>query len=67
MNVKVLSPTSGFPAWDLTKGLETPRESDLESQWDLITGVPQDWAKQTPVLEGTNKILWALRPRGKEQ
>ena len=25
------------------KGLGIPRESDFEGQWDLITGLPQDW------------------------
>ena len=30
--MNILNPTSGFPAWDLTKGLEIPRESGLESQ-----------------------------------
>ena len=23
-----------------------PRESDLEDQWELITGLPEDWGKQ---------------------
>ena len=31
---------------NLIKGLGIPRKSDLESQWDLIIGVPQDWGKQ---------------------
>ena len=31
---------------DLTKGLGIPRESDLEDQWDLIVGLPEDWGKQ---------------------
>ena len=30
--------------------------SDLEDQQDLIRGLPQYWGKQTPVLEGTDKI-----------
>ena len=52
---------------DAAKGLGMPRESDFEGQWDLIIGLPQDWGKQTPALEGTNKILHTPRPRGKEQ
>ena len=31
---------------DLTKGLGIPRESGLEGQQDLITGLPEDWGKQ---------------------
>ena len=30
----------------LTKEQEIPRESDLEGQWNLIIGLPQDWGKQ---------------------
>ena len=52
---------------DPTKGLGIPRKSDLEGQWDLITRLPQDWEKQTPVLESTNKILCIPRHRGKEK
>ena len=44
---------------DPAKGLGIPRESGLNGQQDLITGLPQDWGKQTPFLEGTNKILHA--------
>jgi len=65
--VKVLSPTSGFPAWGPTKGLRIPRDSDLEGQKNLIIGLPRDWGKQTSLLEDTNKVLHAPRPRGKEQ
>ena len=53
--------------WDLTVRLGIPRESDLEGQRALITGLSDDWKKQTPVLEGTNKILHMPRPRAKEQ
>ena len=42
---KVLSPTSGFPAWGSDRP-RIPRVSDLEGQWDLITRLPQDWRKQ---------------------
>ena len=30
----------------VTKGLGIPWESDLEDQWDLIIGLPEDWEKQ---------------------
>ena len=47
-------------------GLGIPRESDIEGQWDLITGLPQDRGKtETPLLEGTNKTLYAPGPRGR--
>ena len=29
-----------------SKGLGIPRESDLEGQWDLIIGLPQNWGNQ---------------------
>ena len=51
---------------DPTEGLGIPRESELEGQWDLIIRLPQDWGKQTPVLEGTSKILHTQRLRGKD-
>ena len=52
---------------DPAKRLGIPRESEFEGQQDLIIGLPQDWGKQTPLLEGTNKMLHAAVPRGKEQ
>ena len=52
---------------DLAKGLGIPKESDSEGQWDLITGLPQDCWKKTPFSKGTNKILSAPWPSGKEQ
>ena len=48
---------------DPAKGLEIPKES--EAQQDLIIELPQDWGKQRS-LAGTNKILCAPGPRGKE-
>ena len=65
--MKVLNPVSGFQPGDPTKGLGIPKESDLEGQRDLIIGLSQDFRKQTPVLEWTNKILHTPRPRGEEQ
>ena len=52
---------------DPKKELGIPKETDLEGQRDLITRLPYGWGKQTPVLEGTNKILCTPRPRGKDQ
>ena len=40
---------------DLTKSV--PRESDFEGQRELTAGLPQDWRKQTLLLEDTNKIV----------
>ena len=41
------------------------KESDNKDQWDLIIGIPCTLrGTETPVLEGTNKILYAPRPRG---
>ena len=61
------TPHQAFQPGDLTKVLGIPRESGLEGRQDLLIELPEDWGKQTPVLEGTNKILHAPRPRGKEQ
>ena len=61
------TPHQGSQPGDPTMGLGIPSKSDLEDQWELTIGLPQDWGKQTPVLDGTNKILCAPRPRGKEQ
>ena len=60
-------PHQGSWLGDQIKGLGIPRESGLEGQRDLTVGLPEDWGKQTPVLESTNKILHAPRPRGEEQ
>ena len=65
--MKVLNPKSHFSAWGFDKGATISRESDLEGQWHLIIGLPQDWGKQTPVLKDRNKILPTPRPRGEEQ
>ena len=63
--VKVLSPTSGSqPGGPATRG-GIPRESDFEGQWDLIAGLQQDRGKQTPLLEGTHKVVCTLGPRGR--
>ena len=62
--MKVLSLMSGFPIWESAKGMGIPREFNSEGQWDLITGFPQDWGKQTPVLESRQNLL-CTKTRGK--
>ena len=66
--VKVLSPTSVFPAWGSDK-----RTGNAQGTWPwrpsgfdyrTYTGLGE---RQTPVMEGTNKISRAPRPRGKEK
>ena len=49
---------------DLTKGLGISRESGLEASYKTSRGLEEI---ETPVLEGTNKILHAPRPTGEEQ
>ena len=44
--VKILSPTSGFPAWGSRKGTGNPQETWPWGQQDLMTGLPQDWGNQ---------------------
>ena len=62
--MKVLGPQEISQPGDLAEGLRTPREYTFEGQWDLITGLPQDWVNR--LLEGTNKTLCAPGPRRKE-
>ena len=50
------TPCQASQPGDPTKRLGIPRESDLEGQQDLIIGLPQDWRKQSLVLESTYKI-----------
>ena len=64
---EVLSPLSGFPAWWPSKGTRNPWESHFEGQWDLVTGLPLDWEKEVPLLEGKNKIIYTPGAWGKEQ
>ena len=66
--VKVLSPTSGFPTWGSVNGR---RNSQRIRLWRLVrfdcrtsTGLG---VKQTPLLEGTHKIVCTSGPRWKEQ
>ena len=52
---------------DPANGLAVPRESELEVQRDWIAGFPQDWRKQTLLLQDTGKTWCAPGTRGKEQ
>ena len=66
--VKVLSPTSGFPTWGSSN---RRRNSQRIRLWRLVvidcrtlTGLGET---ETPLLEGTHKVVCASGPRGKEQ
>ena len=52
---RFLVPHQASQPGDPTKRLGIPKESDFEGQWDLITGLPHAWGKQTPLLEHTNQ------------
>ena len=65
--MKVLSLMSDFPDWESDKGTGNPQESDLEGQGDDNRNSKGLGETGTPLLEGTNKLLFAPRPRGKEQ
>ena len=66
--MKVLNPTSGFPAWGSDKGTGDPhgiwpwRPAGFD--YRTCTGLGET---ETAVLEGTSRILHAPRHRGKEQ
>ena len=66
--VKVLSFTSGFPAWISGKGTGNLQGTCLWRRagfdYRISTGLGEP---ETPFLEGTNKILCAPRSKGKEQ
>ena len=61
--MKVLNPIWGSPAWIFN--WESPGNLTLKASRIWFIGLPQDWGKETPHLEGTNKILCMPRPRGK--
>ena len=52
---KALGSTLDFPTWGSGKGTGSPKESDFESQWDLMTELPQYQGKEA--LGGPNKTL----------
>ena len=60
--MKFLNPMSSFQPGDPTKGLGIPRETGLDYRTSRGLG-----ETETPILEGTNKILNTPRPRGEEQ
>ena len=63
---KFWAPHQTSQSGGLAMGGGVSRESGFESQQDLITGLPQDWGKQTPLLEGTHKVFCAPGPRRKK-
>ena len=65
--VKVLSPTLGFPTWGSGKGGGIPRESDFESQHDLIAGLSQNWGNRDSTLGGHTQSNVHIGTQGKEQ
>ena len=66
--MKVLRPMSGFPAWVSGKGTRNPHRNWLwrPGEFDYRTSTELG-ETETPILEGTNKILCVPRPRAKEQ
>ena len=66
--VKVLSPTSGFPTWGSGKrrrNSQRIRLSRLEGfDYRTLTRLGET---ETPLLEGTHKVVCTSGPRGKEQ
>ena len=56
--MKVLSQAS--QPGEATKGLGIPRESNIEGQWDLIIGLPQDWREKRDSSLGGYKQNLAL-------
>ena len=62
--VRVLSPTSGFPAWSPAKGLGIPREPDFEGQRNLTAGLYRIGGKSLHSWRAHTK---SSGPRGKEQ
>ena len=68
IGVKILSPMSGFPTWGSGN---RRRNSQRIRLWRLVgfdcrtlTGLGE---KETPLLEGTHKVVCPSGPRGKEQ
>ena len=41
---------------------ESLKALGFESQWGLSVGAPQDWGKQTPLMEGAHKASHTLGP-----
>ena len=64
---KSQAPRQAFQSGGMAMGRGAPRESDFESQQGLITGNPRDRRKQTPLLEGTHKVLCAPEVRGNKK
>ena len=61
--VRVLSPLSGFPTWGSSNGR---RNSQRIRLWRLV-GFDCRISTETPLLEGTHKVVCTSGPKGKEQ
>ena len=46
-------------------GLGVPSKSDLEDQWDLTIGLPQDWGNRDSSLGGQKPNLACTKTQGK--
>ena len=64
--VKVLNPMSVFPAWGSNKVTGNPQGIWPWKLAGLDYRTSTGLGEKTPVLQGTNKILCAPRPWGKE-
>ena len=66
--VKVLSPTSDFPTWESGNGRRNSQRIRLWrlARFDCKT-LTRLGETETPVFEGTHKVVCASGPRGKEQ
>ena len=65
---KVLSPTLGFPTWGSSNRRRNSQRIRLSRLLGFdcrtLTGLEE---KETPLLDGTHKVVCASGPRGKEQ
>ena len=64
---KFWAPSQASQTGDPEKWLGIPRESDFEGQWDLITGLPQDWENKRLHSWRAQTKSCAHQDRGKEQ
>ena len=63
--MRVLRPMSVSPAWVSGIRRRSPRVFGFEDQWGFIAGAPPNWERQTPLLQGTLKLLCSTRPGAK--
>ena len=68
IGVKVLSPTSGFPTWGSGNGRRNSQRIWLWSLAGFDCRTSRGLGEtETPLLEGTHKVLCTSGPMGKEQ